>query len=216
MDNSIKNFVDKVNKLHAYYNDCNKKFAADQVGFLTKAIDYANQGKNHSDLAKDLDFPEALVAHIVSTVKEDMNSSDDFNYKKEYGSKFCDKFIADTKNFIKKPAVKEICLDVLKGTRPTIFSINKDDLKDGLDETTIEIGLEDLDNLWWADNMWVNAPFEIPKEIMETYIPQVHSEGWSFSLRLENFGNKHYLEASSDEEKAEVLEMLRLMNKHLK
>jgi hypothetical protein len=199
--NDIKEFVRNVNQLHAHYNECNKKFTADQIGFLNKVTEYANQGKNHSDLAKDLNFPAPLVAHIVSTVKEDMNTSDDFNYKKEYGSKFCEKFMEDTKNFIKP--------------------------LDRSPKAEIEMALDDLDNFWWGDNMWVNSPFgvpvsfEVPKELLDDKTnwqnvlrPQVSGKCWNFNLR--GISGRYYLEASSDEEKTEVLEMLRLMNKYLK
>jgi hypothetical protein len=185
----IERFVRQVNDLHKQYNECNKKFADDPMTFFKSVIDCNG---NLSDLAKLLNFPELLVAHIVTVIADDMTDDDEFHYREEFGSKFCEQFAQHVKG-----------LNVAS---------------DASSKFTIEVGLDDLDNLYWNDDMWVSVPcdFEVPQHLIDRgNCFQVQREGWGLYLRMENYGNKHYLEPSSPNEQAEVVEMLRLMSKYL-
>lgn len=179
------NFVNQIEKLHAHYNECAKKFIEEPKAFaklMAKIVKYSKQNKNHLDLAKDIGFPGPLVAHIVSILLDEMKDKGDY----------CDKSIETAKSF------------VIEDKSPT--------------ENVVNIGLEDVGDFSWGDDMWVyNVPcdFDFPEGFNKNTSFDAFEGGWQIYLRLENYGNKHHIEASSKEEKLEIAEMLRLMNKYL-
>lgn len=180
-----KSFVDQINKLYTYYNECSKKFIEKPNCFdnlREKIAEYSEQNKNHLDLAKDIGFPEPLVAHLVNILLIDMKS------EKIYS----EEFLNAVENFVVKA--------------------------ENTPKNVVNIGLEDVGDFTWADDMWVyNVPcdFDFPEGFDRNSDFSVCDE-WSIYLRfLDNYSNKNYIEAFSTEEKLEIVEMLRLMNKYL-
>lgn len=179
-----KSFVDQINKLHTHYNECSKKFVEEPNCFdnlMEKIAEYSEQNRNHLDLAKDIGFPEPLVAHLVNILLIDMKS------KKIYS----EEFLNTVESFVVKA--------------------------ENTPKNVVNIGLEDIGDFTWGDDMWVyNVPcdFDFPEGFNRNSDFSVCDE-WSIYLRLDNYGSKNYIEASSAEEKLEIAEMLRLMNKYL-
>lgn len=182
-----KSFVDQINKLYTYFNECSKKFIEEPNCFdnlMKKIAEYSEQNKSHLDLAKDIGFPEPLVAHLVNILLFDMKS------KKIYS----EEFLNTVENFVVKA--------------------------ENTSENVVNIGLEDVGDFTWADDMWVyNVPcdFDFPEGFnLNSDFSVSSNDEWSIYLRLEdNYCRKNYIEASSEEEKLEIVEMLSLMKKYL-
>lgn len=197
----IKNFVKQIKKMQTHYNECNKIFVEDRVGFLEKIIEYAKQNKNHLNLAKDIGFPERLVAHIVACLYSagtSLDSDESIRHilDQSGGADLLKNFVFDCKKLLGSFEDKHSKSDV----------------------DVVNIGLDDASDFTWADNMWIyNVPcnFDFPEGFNKNSGFDVHDKGWSIYLRLDEYGKKNYLEASSDEEKFEITEMLRLMGKYL-
>jgi hypothetical protein len=194
----IKNFVKQIEKMQTHYNECNKIFVEDRVNFLEKIIDYAKQNKNHLNLAKDIGFPEHLVAHIVSCWVNDGKSDE------------------STRHILDQSGVVDLLKNFVFDRKKLLGSF--EDKQSKSDVNVVNIGLDDASDFTWADNMWIyNVPcnFDFPEGFSQNSNFDVHSKGWSIYLRLDEYGKKNYLEASSDKEKFEIAEMLRLMGKYL-
>lgn len=189
----IAEFVNKINKLHKRYNECNQHFVENQIDFLTKTIN----SDNYVDLAKQLNFPQELLTHMVFAIARDMNSYDEFNYKKECGSKFCDKFMEIANKFL-----------VERNNKPASTP----------SAGNIEIGLQHYKDFDWGDDSFVSVPVifpDFPDRSIFRNICQISEEGWGVVFKLENYGRKHFLEAETEQDQVELLEMIRLMNKFL-
>jgi len=196
----LNNLVDNLDALINQYQKCADHFANDPQHFIDIMALCLNNKETVQDLAKKLNYPQDLVKHIIHCLQNDFNSSDDWELK-EYITK------KTNGNFLKLP------LDLIES------------LAYLTPETILNIYLEDNKNWLWGDYSMIQtlSPFPIPEEYTTTIcndqkilkILDLSSKGWHFDLRLENYGNKHYFEAASKEEKKEILEMYRLMNKYL-
>lgn len=188
-----KNFVDQINKLHTYYNECSKKFVEEPNCFenlMEKIAEYSKQNKNHLDLAKDIGFPEPLVAHLVNILLIDMKS------KKIYSKEFLNTVESFVVKAEKTP--KNVVNIGLKDVGS--WHIRQICKKNGIDDRRVYNVPCDFD---FPEGFDRNSDFSVCDE-------------WSIYLRfLDNYSNKNYIEAFSTEEKLEIVEMLRLMNKYL-
>lgn len=201
---NLNNFVDNLDALRNQYQKCADNFTSNPHKFIDEMALCLNNKETIKDLAKKLNYPQDLVKHIIYSLQNDF---DDDHWKlKEYITK------KTNGKFLKLPPN---LIEILSRdwTRPHLTP-----------EKTLNIYLNDNQNWLWGDYSLVQtlSPFPLPEEYTTIYNDRdtlktfdLSSQGWYFSLRLENYGNKHYFEAKSKEEKKEILEMYRLMNKYL-
>lgn len=163
---------------------CNN-FIAKPEEFINKMIQFMNEGKNHSDLAKELNAQEETVEFLVKTIQE--------NHKE---------LLKDITNLS-----PEIVLNDFNKLDYDLF-VNKNN-SNGIG---IDIYPNDVPNWDWAGASFtalypVNDPDFTPQHLMSAY-----SNGWEFYLRPPH---KLYCTAETEEEKQEVLQMVYLINKWL-
>lgn len=190
---STDDFIKNLDAIRIICQKCADDFANDPFKFIDEMANFIKKNKNHVSLAKKLNYPEPLVKHIISCMEIDFNDNDEWKLKKYIEKKTNGKFLNTNKEVPSKS------------------------------DNFINIYLEDNKPWFWGDNCWfqIPSPFPIPEEYTTLYDTKVldnfdiTADGWQFSLRTENYGNKHYFSANSAKEKKEVLEMYRLMNKYL-
>ena len=191
------NINEFIESLDSYAVSC-RRFCRDTIysydkltEFTKKCLSFYEQKKTHVEMAKEMLLEDSVVAFLIKLIQE---NTDSLFVVKDFA--LADKFKAvDWNEFIVE-------------TQKTLYvNIMFDDTD------------EDSENDWsWADSfITTNLPVELPKE----YANNIHNldlgedGSWGNYLKLEKFGNKHDVVVSTLEEKQELIEMYRLMNKYL-
>jgi len=193
-----------VESLESYAAEC-RKLCRDTILVYDNLLAFANCCLSCKELKKthaDMDF-EAVVADY-STTNKDIVQFLIHLIKEQADSLFLVKD-AELAN-----AFKAVDWDNFLTPTQKTFYVNI-----MFDDTVESVA---KDNWIWADSfITINLPVNLP----EQYAKNIHNidlgedGSWGNYLKLENFGNKHNIVVSTPEEKRELLEMYRLMNKYL-
>jgi len=201
-----------IKSLESYAAEC-RKLCRDTILVYDNLVSFANCCLSCKELKAthaEMDF-EAVVADyttankdivqfLIHLIKEQADSLflvKDFALADRFKAVDWDNFLASTQ---KTFYVNIMFDDPIKSSRETV-------------------SVEDVENSWmWEDRfITINLPVELPEE----YANHIHNldlgedGSWGNYLRLEKFGNKHDIVVSTLEEKQELIEMYRLMNKYL-
>ena len=198
------NTVAFIDSLESYAAEC-RKLCRDTILIYDNLVSFANcclSCKKLKETQADMDF-EALVADY-STANKDIVQFLIHLIKEQADSLFLVKD-AELAN-----AFKEIDWDNFLSSTQKTFYVNI-----MFDDTDANVA---KDNWIWADSViTINLPVNLPEEYAKNInnIDLGEDGTWGNYRKLEKFDNKHDIAVSTLEEKRELLEMYRLMNKYL-
>lgn len=219
------NTIEQIDNLVKRYLDCADNFAKDPFKFIDEMSDCLQKKQTQKDLADKLNYPQHLVKHIIEKLEDIYIRTDKPNSSVETANNILSDIGFETTGIDDADKVSLYDLNFktyIQEKTNGKFLVDTDELLNSFSDndeeevTKTHIYLKDSEHWCWEGEE-VPISFNVNElKVLTSF--SVTEKDWYLYLRLDNssFSRKNDITVSSQEEKQEVLEMLRLMQKYLK
>lgn len=217
------NTIEQIDNLAKHYRDCADNFAKDPFKFIDEMSDCLQKKQTQKDLADKLNYPQYLVKHIIEKLEDIYTRTDKPNSSVETANNILADIGFETTGIDDADQVSLYDLNFktyIQEKTNGKFLVDTDELLNSFSDndeeevTKTHIYLKDSEHWCWEGEE-VPISFNVNElKVLTSF--SVAEKDWYLYLRLDNgFSRKNDITVSSQEEKQEVLEMLRLMQKYL-